>query len=222
MSVMSTSNDEHCRDYCNQPQSFQNCHVVTEMEVESKHALITPARYAAQNFSIFQDIFDFGLTNEPFRWNGLCKLLWKFEVGDRRSDNIDVRCCFPSVTGSSWIGVFFEACLFVCCRCCTVPGLTFSLDVLCFLCDIHYQNPINSICVTHEGRNPSAFLTHTVSHLVESQLALSKNRIQNWIRFFYFFLLNYKTIKSAICSLYEICNCSLKVGLGDFFSDFIK
>lgn len=59
MSFMSTSNDEHCHDYCNQPQSFQNCHIVTEIAVDSKHALITPARYTVQDFSIFQEILDF-------------------------------------------------------------------------------------------------------------------------------------------------------------------
>lgn len=59
MSFMSTSNDEHCHDYCNQPQSFQNCHIVTKIAVDSRHALITPARYTVQDFSIFQEIFDF-------------------------------------------------------------------------------------------------------------------------------------------------------------------
>lgn len=102
----------------NRTLSFQNCHIITEIEVGSKCAQIPPAQYTVRDFSIFQEIFDFfffssELTNEPFRWNILCKLLWKFEVDDRTSDNIDVKCCFPSVTGSSWIGVFFEACLFV-------------------------------------------------------------------------------------------------------------
>lgn len=43
----------------NRTLSFQNCHIITEIEVGSKCAQIPPAQYTVRDFSIFQEIFDF-------------------------------------------------------------------------------------------------------------------------------------------------------------------
>lgn len=104
---------------------------------------------------------------------------------------------------------------FVCWHYYTVPGFTFLVIVLCFLFDIHYQNPIHSISAAHEGINPSALLTHTVLHLTIGTF----HEYSTHLDLKCFLFQQKQTKKSDVCLLQEV---KLNIKYLHFYIHFLQ